>query len=503
MFHTESFTIPLSDLKSERKDLIDLYNSYYDNVPPFPRLDEQDPDRIKPRVSLGLPKLFINRRASSLFGKDKFAGFGAFKFSNSGEKEILQQIWLANKMDTKLIVTAKQALRLGDAFIKLTFSPSSRKKVIYQRINTEDIFPILDFQNIEEPLGYVIQFLTPDGTWYREEISTTATRVFRGAERKKGGLFASNEYEVHFELVETYIHNLGFLPIVHIRNNEQDGEFWSQSLLQGLPPILDNLNEIISNVCYAIGEQADPLLWLKGVKKGDNLYKDADAVWYFESPDAALNVLQWSGTPESVFSAFDRLINNAYECAQLPIILARDEKISNVSGAALKILLQDMVDAVSEARSLWEESFRELFAKTLYMVENLSIRPSIDQTEIDSQIGEEEVLPFVPDFTIAWGDILPKDEQIFNNDLYTGLDAKIYSRKEVLRKKGYSDDYIEKLLKEIEDDNIDDAESALSDDELEEARLTAAQLMEKEEQEFVEVEPPTEPLDEEVPQDEE
>jgi len=431
--------------KVRQSDLL-IWQHYYDNSPPFVNLDAEDPEKTKMRIAVNYPRLIVNKGANALFGKDKFKGADSIIFEEEGNFQVeFARIWDDNKMDTQTLVGARQSIRSGDVFYKVWFDPAINKhrNIRIGRINSENIEPIVTDGDMEDYEGYIIQFQTGDKTYYREEIDKQFTYVYDGIVKQvKQRMNNNTRMEIEWTLRQIIEHGLGILPIVQVRNQQEDGEVFGRSVLQGVETLFDTLNEILTNVVYAISQQADPLMWIKGAKKGDVLFKDADSIWYFENPEAALQVLQWEGTPEIVTKIWERTVDAIYEITQTPLISRNTGTLTGVAGVTLLMFLQDFKDLTGERRSNWESGFEDL-VKIIGTILRAKHKDLAGLTDEEFRIKR-----------IEWGEIIPQEAlsridvvlKLFNARFLTRILA-IEMIPEIVT------DNVEELVKEIEEED--------------------------------------------------
>ena len=167
---------------------------------------------------------------------------------------------------------------------------------------------------------------------------------------------------VEFELKQIQEHNLGMFPIARFKNNEQ-GNFWGSSIYEGHYGQFDRLNEVYTQMGYAIKMNADPLLGVSGAEVADQNAKTADAVWSFSRPEASLNILQLDGIPDATFKYIELLESKIFADAFIPRTSEIEKLFSSdnrLSGSALRELKSDIIDATM-ARSLdIEHGFKEM-----------------------------------------------------------------------------------------------------------------------------------------------
>lgn len=432
--------VPLDVFYEDRIEEVKRARKYFKGKPDFPRLDKEDPNREKPRVAVGMPAIVINRHASALFGRRKFPGYRAFNFVDDEFGEALENSWKRSKMAHGLISAAREDLITGDSIIKLVYKESGRTPwVKFSKQRKENSWVIAVDGDPSSEVGWVFQWMRKNQTFYREEIDRWSTFVYEGVIKLRSEQTPSGEtfeYQyIEYHLFDEIQHNLGFVPVCHIKSFPIEEDAWGQSVYYDLYPAFDILNEAYSNVAFAVFNQADPLLWLSGARKGDELYRDADGIWYFENPEAKVNVLQWEGTPEQVYKYLSLLEDAILKKAQLPVP-SQAADVRYLSASALEILYQDYVDVSEERRGIWEEGLNDMFWKTGLILNYKGA--DFDDTDWSRM-------------DIAWGELLPRAyDQILADDIRS-QESGIISQAELQRRHIDVRD-LEKIRDEIQEE---------------------------------------------------
>lgn len=393
-------TIPADEIFTDRFYKSVEAKMYFNNTPPTPEMDLEDPHQDMTRIFNPIPKHIVKKGALFLMGQQKFKGLDSFKFSEGTEelKAEWERVWTENDFDSKVVPLAQCYLRDGDVFYKVVSEAIGNEVVSEELVNDKKqrkVREIADIKFIKTDPGnwsaivsqekanmviaWVYQFRKGDGTFVREEYFRDRTLVYEGqmkeAESKSNRLTKAAQHvlnslvkntdnidKIEFELKEIQEHNLGTFPIVRFKNNEQ-GTFWGMSVYDGHYGQFDRLNEVYTQTGYAVKMHADPLLWISGADNADQNVKAADAVWSFTSPEASLNILQWEGTPDSTFKFIELLESKIYADAFIPRT-SEIEKLfgsdNRLSGTALRELKSDIIDATMCRRLDIEQGFKEM-----------------------------------------------------------------------------------------------------------------------------------------------
>lgn len=461
--------VPMEEIKTERYFEILQNKAYFNNTPPTPELDKDDPNQDMARIFNPISKSIVKKGALFLFGQQKFKGIDSFKITNVDLDIQWKNVWSANDMDCHLNDMAQSYLRDGDVFYKV-ISKKTGTQLIGQSesdgYTTDLVSETVDIQFLKTDAGnwsaicsisnpnlvvaWIYQFERADGVFIREEYFRDQTLYYEGqrsadTSQKQSKIFDLGlsmnqrqvEEKVHFVLKSVEVHNLHEFPIIRVKNNEQSS-FWGVSLYAGHYGQFDRLNEVYTQLGYAIKMMADPLLWVAGSEVNDQNTKAADAVWSFTDPGASLNVLQWPGIPDSVFKFIDMVESKIYEDAFVPRTNDLDKLFGSenrMSGKGIQELKSDIVDATMSRRHDFEDAFKQ-------MIEMTALLTGIKITEEDSMID------------IIWGPVFQSGSVEKRDSLLSYYDKKIISRETVI---DLSDDFPPEMKESLIEDlsNID------------------------------------------------
>lgn len=453
--------VPMDEIKTDRYYEIQQNKAYFNNTPPTPELDKDDPNQDMARIFNPIPKQIVKKGALFLFGQQKFKGIDSFRIQNKNLAESWARIWTDNNMDTKLIDQAQSYLRDGDVFYKAiskktglkvtsetedaegqkTITQMEEGTVKFLKTDAGNWSAVVSVDNPDVVIAWIYQFEKEPGKYTREEYFRDKTLYYEGevnAEAKKDskifniGLFGNQrpvEEKVKFVLKSIEEHNLGIFPLVRVKNNEQS-TFWGPSIYLGHYGQFDRLNEVYTQLGYAIKMMADPLLWIAGAEAADQNTKAADAVWSFTDPQATLNVLQWPGIPDSIFKYIDLLESKIYDDAFVPRTNDIDKLFGSenrMSGSGIRELKGDIVDATMARRNDFEEGFKQMLELTALL--------------LDIKVPEKE-----SSVDVVWGPVFESGTSEKREALLKYYEQKIITRETVIE---LSDDFPPQMKEEL------------------------------------------------------
>lgn len=450
----EMITVDHESLITEKARRITLYRRYVAGNPPFPRLDIQDPNKDKPRFVVGYPRMILDRYVEALFGYEQFGGFSAFSFSEAGFEEILSRIWQDNSMDILLDEMAHDSLLCGEGYLDVVYNSEELggERIALRRYSPELVEAATNA--VGDVLYYVVTWFDAEqGCWWRKLVYPDAVYTYRGEEGQeevgRKGLFREPVYKrtVTFTLQRdlSVQHNLGFFTMVRVVHGAP--------VLEGALPKLDALNELFTNIMYAISQQADPLLYVKGISRMDEVYKDADAVWYFTNPQASIDVLQWEGTPPAIFDAIKHITAQLFRVVGIPIETVLETRdIIDKPYRSLRLLYNDFLARIGRYRRDYEIFFNDLWRTAAMLAEAKGL------------VKEPAAAPASAlKCTVSWGDVIEEDMSSWRDFVVEKLYGKgLITKARAIKMMGFDDE--EELLRELEE--LERSQRAAQEEEL-------------------------------------
>jgi len=452
----EKKLVPMTEFRTIRRERIKRDRMYFNSNPPTAVLDLEDPDREMTRYIHTSGREIITKGSKFLFGKGRFNGVESFIFEKSSaqwEKQ-WRETWEKNCIDTVLPRSARAALYSGDSFLKviskatiemelvvpeglkpedLAVKEKRMAEVSFEWLDSENIHAITEKDRPKNVLVWIHQFQRTDGSFFREEIFEDMTLVYGGVKkidptsevkgaqasfRIQGSGIREATIENEAEFIEFMLVNrieypeFDDFPLIQFINDPDD-DLYGTSVYHGLYGKMDMLNAIFTRSLHALENQATPLLWVSGAQEttGHDVHA-ADAVWYYPDKDTKLNVLQWQGTPEAVFSFLDRIERQIFRAAGVPRS-ADLKSFTNVSAEALAIINGDVVDTTNERRLYYEKAFKRMIRL---------VRKAFGQTKA----FEESVV-------IKWGPIFPESPDKMTEHLLALLRENVIARDYVIK----------------------------------------------------------------------
>lgn len=197
----------------------------------------------------------------------------------------------------------------------------------------------------------------------------------------------------------------GLIPFVHVRNMQDNADYWGYSDGESVLYLIDELNRRMADIGDIVSTHAHPIVTLKSFTgTQQDLPVGPDAIWDLGKEGEA-NRLEGTGPSPEMMEYIQAIKTELYETSNMPETAfgTRGSGTSHASGLALAMAMMPVVERSREKRLFWKLALSKVAAMTFYL---LAIR--------DPDILEAAGLSFgkVIQFAIEpiFADILPKDQ---------------------------------------------------------------------------------------------
>lgn len=348
------------------------------------------PNRINETlyVSVNLAGLICKKSSDFLFGEELniTAGLG----DNSPEQKALDRIKEQNHLGILLYESALSNAYCGDSFIKVRYGQEfggdlppelDEHRVIIENVSAEHVFPetvAWDKNKIK-----VFHIAVP---YYDEELDKWVLAV----ESHKAGQIHYHKYSItplyynlagecerwdidgfiegSYQVVNTGIN----MPlVVHIPNLATADEWQGIDDLTELHPILDEINNRLTQIASILDKHSDPALvvpsgLLGGVGEDGRPEFSVAVDKVFESmgrDDIIPQYITWDGKLDSAFKELENLVDMALMTAEIPsVALGRDNSgTSGSSGLAIKWRMNSLLAKINRKRQYYEKGLKQVF----------------------------------------------------------------------------------------------------------------------------------------------
>lgn len=430
------FRLTALDEQRRIKEIREAWDAYYGHHPDSLKVkDQNDPDD---NVTLNYCRLIVDKGISFLYGRPPQIDVGG-----GTAQTILDGILAANNFPLLLKQFALNGGVAGHGYIRIFDPGVATKPIRLVNLDPQTVTPVWADDDYQDVHRWKIQWnaAAPDDSdekavVYRHRIDRADSGTFWDIVEETG----SGEGDRWVETARSKW-PFAFSPIVHCQNLPVPNEFFGQpDLTQDLIELNHRLNDLASNMGKMVRLFAHPRPWLKGVAPGaDGVDVAPDEVWHLP-PNAEAGVLKYDASLTSSIELYERLKDAFHEKARVPrIATGKLENIGQLSGLALSILYQPLIEKTEDKQGTHEPMLEDLAGRILAVA-----RSSQSQ-----------------DASVNWPALLPTDplaeRQAAILDLQLGA-----SKKTILEALGYDAD-AEAKLKAEEPDAIGAAAMAAFD----------------------------------------
>lgn len=326
---------------------------YYGNMPSPLRTKVGQPDD---NVLLNFGRIVVEKGISFLFGED--TSFTVNGPAPDTAQERLMKCWSWNRGQTFLHGVALNGAVTGEAFVKIVLEEGQP----FPRLVNLDpslVYPECDPHDYERILRYVIvwdtdaeaekkrlrqrQLIEPNGVGW----------VILDQATQDGGKTWQTTNEVQW--------SYPFPPLFHCQNMPAPNQFWGiPDLSPDILKLLNSRNFVASNMARVLRYHAHPKTFATGMGQGAKLEMGVDDILHLPAT-GKIESLEMKGDLGSSLSFLMYLDDNLQSLACVPpIALGKMDGSGPVSGVALRIKYQPLIQRTMMKRRLYGEMLNEI-----------------------------------------------------------------------------------------------------------------------------------------------
>lgn len=351
-----------------------------------------------------------------------------FKGLSGGDKEATKKVadvWGYNRMDKKFIQLNRIAAKKGDAYAIVW--PDTPEHITIQVNPPELVTPITN--SVGEVVAYKKQWNVYDSEnnilYVRRDVFyTDRIEMYYSKEDTQGWLPYVDE-----KGNSTYPNPYGVLPVVHFANKVDEGVFGASELDNAIP-IQQDINRLIMDMLMAAGYLGFGQIYITGVTKNEidnnnpnGLNRNPGSGWIIPRAEAKVGKLG-ADNLTSLIDAINNSVERLATITRTPLYYLQ-AKASMQSGLALSILEGPLADKVAEAQINFGNSYEDINRLVLLM----------------------QGVNDPPEVGISWYPALPYGKAKEDIQMWV---AGALSLQQLLRNQGYTDDQIERIMQEIQ-----------------------------------------------------
>ncbi len=326
---------------------------------------KSDPD-ARDNTMLNLGAVVVNKGVSFLMGNDVQweVGDGASEIEKRAKCD-LDAIWKQNKRMLFMNNIAQNGGITGDMFIKIMPPREHLGETLPRLINLDPatVEPILGMDDCDTAEGYVIQWNAMDnGTPVvrRQIISPVGDNTWEILDQISRG------NQSNWVLLSRDVWPYPWPPIFHGNNLPESNVYFGISDLEAHVISVNNaVNMVISNINRILRSHAHPKTWGHGFA-ANNIDMSVDTLTVLPSKEAELHNLEMVSDLSSSLNVYQALKDVYFEISGIPqVALGRLDNVGNLSGLALKVLYQALLEKNNTKQLFYGSMFGELNGRLL------------------------------------------------------------------------------------------------------------------------------------------
>ena len=300
-----------------------------------------------------------------------------FEFDDDQTGSRITDVFNRNRWPNLLNLTVLYGKVTGDAFIKLVPGAAQSRFGPVRLI-------LLDSEAVELDVS-------PHD---RDDVQKAMVSYDYFDDDGNGGASAALTRHTYHEIIDTesvtafvdgdyapeysYDHNLGFIPVIHIRNLDSGGGIYGESFVGRLTEAQDTINMLATDILDIVRYDGHKTTIFQNVNIDKGASRDGATPGEIDlsigkglvvKGDGRVYKLENQHDLGAALQEYDRKLDAFYDLAGVPRF-SRDmiSHLGQLSGRAIERLYQDAIESTREAQGLYGESFRELAGKVAVML---------------------------------------------------------------------------------------------------------------------------------------
>ncbi|MCC6727890.1 MAG: phage portal protein [Chthonomonadales bacterium] len=339
------------------------WQAYYGDSPaPLPVRPGAPDDNVR----LNFARLIVDKGVSFLFGRG--VGFELDgEARRSAAEAWLDRVWQANRKDTLLHRVAVNGGVCGHAWVRVRAGAAPGEPPRLLAVDPQTVSVRCAPDDWETPVEYRIEWHGVDprdggAVAFRQAIARAEGRGWSVVDQVSEG----DRREWRTTRAERWPHD--WPPLVGCQNLPAPNELWGMGDLEGdLLEVLAALSQAVSNVNRILRLHAHPRIWTAGFTPGPDFRTAPDAVTHMPA-GATMQSLEMRTDLSSSLAFIASLQEAWHELARVPAVATgRLADIGRLSGVALQILYQPLLEKTETKRMLYGDLLAELNRRLLEM----------------------------------------------------------------------------------------------------------------------------------------
>jgi hypothetical protein len=360
-FQGSLLSIVASDERQRKQRMDDAWAAYYGHTP--------DPLIIKPgqaddNVKVNKARVVVDKGVSFLFGGD--ITFQCDETAPAGAQQWLDACWKANRQGSLLHDLALNGGVCGHTFLKVDL-PNPAEGEEFPQLSVQDpatYSVVWDPRNIKRVLSFTVQ-------WNAVDPTSTKVMNYKQEIVKSGNGWTITDKESKpdsstWAVTNTVRWPYPWAPVAQCKNLPAPNEWWGISDIEADVLGLNRAASFtLSNAQRIIRFHGHPKTVTSGVS-GADINVDVDGVISLLSPDAKMWNLEMQSDLQSTINQYEKICEAIHEVARVPAISTGTlDKLGPLSGVALKVLYQPLIEKTDSKRTLYGEMLQDLCTNLL------------------------------------------------------------------------------------------------------------------------------------------
>ncbi|CAB4147610.1 Portal protein [uncultured Caudovirales phage] len=352
--------------------------AYYGRGPKPLRIKAGKPDD---NVQVNYLRMTINKGVTALVGKGMKWDYGA----DEKAQAYLDAIWKGSRRSRTLKTCVLNGAVCGHTFVKIAPQAAGMPRIIV--LDPATVTAYWKKDDLNDVYKYRIQWNDVDGTGRPIIRRQTIEQV---SESESEWLITDAESRPDSTVWTTTATTrwpYAFAPIIDCQNLPAPNEFWGLSDIEAdVIGLQKSIDFMLSNLQRIIRYHAHPKTWGKGFNANE-LKIAADETIVLPNAGAELHNLEMTSDLRSSIELYVRMKEALHAIVQVPeVATGKLDTTGPLSGVALEVLYQPLVDITDAKREEYGELFLELNRRLLVLA-NMEPSPG----------------------TLIWPDVIPKD----------------------------------------------------------------------------------------------
>ncbi len=334
-----------------------VWDAYYGRFAKPLKVKLNQPDD---NVLVNFARVVVDKGVSFLFGQDV-----AFEISETEEtaaEEWLDACWDANRKMTTLQKLALNGAVTGHAFVKIVPQQGAYPRLVV--LDPSTVTVRWETDDIQQVVSYRIQYPAIDPDTGKpmavRQLIERDSQVWRITDQVSRA--DSTTWTTTSEAVWPH----PWPPIADCQNLPAPNEYWGISDLEDdVLQLNHSINFVLSNLARIIRYHAHPKTWGRGFT-ANQLNIAVDETIVLPSADAELRNLEMVSDLSSSIALYERLREALHEVSRVPeVATGKLENVGSLSGVALQILYQPLIEKTETKRRTYGDLLIELNRRLL------------------------------------------------------------------------------------------------------------------------------------------